>query len=567
LGVERAYVGGKVVRIEDVSDQDGAPVLRLISAERIAEEQGAIDEWFARGGGPLTVVHVLNREEKGREVGSVSGGWRCAACSHGVPPPSVPDLYEPVPCQRCRGEGWLHVEDARLLACEECDGFGSTAAIAQAQLGPVMLRHGALLTIEDLREGEFELALDESELFSFLCKVGLGRYPLGAPLALFTTAERVLVATVSARLSGIKGLSCAIDAPAVGIEESLSERERWTQGCDPRVVLFEPKTHASPRELPHASTGGDIELRDICVGPIQCERLSIPAGAASLVQTSSGSGGGILFDEIERRFSRRRKLGHLCHFADIKRCKRVGGRQSECASVLELLGLQSELAEELARSVTARQLGLSAIDLDLTTTRYACRECLVSDGSLDREKCQTCGGALYDWRVQHLPIGKRSLGEVMRGSLGEAQSALWSHDVVLEVLSKIPRELKDRLSFSSNSTDIAPAERRFLAVCGTLARVPLYKGRISKHGSREPSPTLVLLEGAFATAGSYQEIVLDLIEGALRAGATVLCSGAPAALESCFRSVIRLSDYRVGTAERLLSRFMDRRLSRWLKIV
>jgi hypothetical protein len=567
LGVERAYVDGKLVRGEEVSGRNGEPVLRLFSAARAAEERGAIDEWFARGGGPLVVMHVPSREAQGRELGVLSGGWRCPTCNQGMAAPSVSDLYEPEPCGRCRGEGWLLVENARLCACEECDGFGSTAPIGEAQLGPVMLRHGAVLTTEDLLREDFELSCEESQMLHLLQTAGLGRYPLGAPLALLSSAERVLVATVSARLSAIKGLICAVDAPAVGLMNGLPGRDAWAQVSDPTVFLYEPAEQASPRELPQESTCECIELRDVCAGPIAAERLSFPIRAASLVQTTAQAGIPLLFEEIERRFSQRRKRSQVCSFGDIKRCCRVDCHQTDCDSVLGLLGLEQELAQEIARSQVARQLGFSVEDLDLSKGRYRCRECLASESRTERESCDVCRGTLYDWRVSHLPIGKRSLGEVMRGSLEEARNALWAHDVAEAVLSRVPGDLRTRLSLATDPAEIAPAERRFLVACGALAHIPFNRARASKRGSLDTISTLVLLEGAFATSRSYQELVLDLIEEALGAGATVLCSEAPQALESCFRSVVRLSECQVRSIERLQSRFMDRRLTRWLRIV
>ncbi len=566
LGVERAYVAGKVVRIDDISDRDGEPVLRLLPSSRLSEQQETIEEWFARGGGNLVVVYLAAREESGRELGILSGGWQCPRCDQSVATPILADLYDPIPCSRCKGEGWLQVERGRLMACAECDGFGSTAAIAQAQFGPVMFRNAAALTVEDLLGKDFERSPEESRVLRELLSAGLGRYPIGAPLALLSSAERTQLATASARLSKVTGLMCAIDAPALGLMAGATEREKWLHLSDPSIVLVEPEYHASSRQLLEGAGRACMELRDVIFGAVSAERLSFPIGAASLVQSATGSAVLHLFDEIEHRFSQRRKYSHQCNFGTIKRLERVDCHDTRFSSVLAMLGLQRALAEGLARSQMARQSGFSVDDLDLSKGRYRCRECSEGDINLAREDCPSCQGTLYDWRVSSLPIGTSSLGQVMRNNLEQAQKALWAYDIIDTVLSKIPTELKERLSLATNPATIAPAERRFLVGCGALARVLSHKVRGSKKSAPEQASTLVLIEGAFATTGRYQETLLDLIEEALGLGATVLCSQAPRALECCFCSVVRLGDREVRPADRVEARFLDRRLSRWSKV-
>jgi hypothetical protein len=566
LGVERAYVEGKIVRVDDISDRDGEPVLRLFPAARLSEQREVVDEWFARGGGVLAVVYLASRESQGSELGTVSGGWRCSTCELKVAPPSMADLYDPVACARCRGEGWLSVEHGRLMACEECDGFGSTASITQAQLGPVMLRNGAALTIADLLAGDFELSPEESQLLRELCSAGLGRYPLGTPLALLSSSEKIRLAIVSTRLSAVRGLTCVVDAPAVGVMAGSPEREAWIHSIDSSIVLFEPEYYAIPRRLLEGSGSGCIEIRDLCVGSVSADRMSFPIGRASLVQAATGAPIVHLFDEIERRFSQRRKYSQLCNFGALKRCERLDCRQVASRSVLEMLGLERKLAEGLARSQTARQSGFSVDDLDLAKGTFRCRVCSDGDREATSDACPACRGALYDWRVSSLPIGASSLGQVMQSDLEQARKALWSNDVIDAVLSRIPEGLKKRLSLATSPATLAPAERRFLVGCGALAHTLSQKVRRAKKSASDPAATLMLIEGVFATTGLYQEILLDLIDEALGAGATVVCSEAPQALESCFSSVVRLVDCEVRPTERVQSRFLDRRLSRWSKV-
>lgn len=566
LGVERAYVEGKVVRTDDISGRDGEPVLLLVPSSRLSEQHETIQEWFARGGGQLVVVYLVAREELGRELGTLSGGWLCPRCDQNVATLVLADLYDAVPCSRCKGEGWLRVERGRLVACDECDGFGSTAALAHAQFGPVMFRNGAVLTVKDLLGEDFERSAEESRVLHELLSAGLGRYPIGAPLAMLTSAEKIHLATVSARLSKILGLTCAVDAPAVGLMAGATDRETWLYQSDPAIVLFEPEYQASPRRLSEGAGHGCVELRDVMFGSVSAERFSFPIGAASLVQSATRSAIPHLFDEIEHRFSQRRKYSQVCNFGAIKRCERVDCHDTRFGSVLEMLGLQRALAEGLARSQAARRSGFSVDDLDLAKGAYRCRECLEGDINLKGKECPACRGTLYDWRVSSLPIGASSLGQVMRNNLEQARKVLWAYDVIDTVLSKVPEGLRERLTLVTNPATISAAERRFLVACGALARVLSHKVRGSKKRAPEQASTLVLIEGAFATTGRYQEILLDLVEEALGSGATVLCSQAPRALECCFRSVVRLVDCEVKPAERVETRFLDRRLSRWVKV-
>ncbi len=563
LGLERAYVDGRIVRIEEISARDGEPVLELFSAARFSEQQEAIEKWFARGGGTLAVVYLAERDGQGREFGTLVGRWRCPSCDHGVASPSLAEVYDPVPCSRCKGEGWLQIEHGRLQACEECDGFGSTAPLAHAQLGPVTFRNSAVLTAEDLLGRDFEVSSEEARVLHLLCSAGVGGYPMGTPLALLSNVEKIQLATVSARLSVVTGLTCAIDAPALGLMAGVAQREAWIHPSDPSIVMFEPIHHASPRRLLEGPGRGYVELRDVCVGSVSAQSLSFAIGAASAVQSTTGAAILHLFTEIEQRFSQRRKYSQNCDFGAIKRCCRIDCHQAKCESVLEMLGLERHLAEGLARSQVARQRGFSVDDLDLSKRRYRCRECSDGDTGWEGKNCSVCRGMLYDSRVAYLPAGSSTLGQVMLSSLNQVQKALWSYDRVEEVLSRIPSELKGRLSFATNSATLAPAERQLLVVCGALVHVLSHKARQARNAAPERAETLVLLEGGFATTASYQEIVLDLIEQVLRAGATVLCARVPQALESCFRSVVRLGDCEAGPLERVQSRFLDRRFSRW----
>lgn len=567
LGLERAYVQGRIVRCEGLSAEDGEPVLRLFSVERAAHEYATITDWFARGGGSLVLVHLAKRESQGCELGILSGTWRCSTCATDVAPLSISDIYEAQPCGRCRGEGWLCSDNDRLLACDSCEGFGSCVAITEARLGPVQLRHGATLTAEDLLNSDLKLLQEESQVFQVLCAVGLGRYPLGAPLGSLSSVDRMLLAFASARISKISGLIFAVDAPAVG-SFGTGLRSIPREGPDePALVLYEPSGEAPMRTLPHAIDRGCVELRDVCIGPLEEDQLSFPVGAASLVQASASSLGTVLFQEIQRRFAQRRKLSQVCNFGDINRCELVDCSDISAMPLLAVLGLEGELARELARSRQAQELGFSAHDLDLSKGENRCRECLAQGRSFGRELCQTCRGALYGWRLMHLPIGSYMLKDIMVGSLDEALKALWANDSAEAVLSRVPSEMRSRLSLATLSSEIPPAELRFLRACGALARVSMSVVRSTKKVAQRGSRSLLLLQDAFATSLRYQEVVLDLMSDALQAGATIVCSEAPPGLETCFSSVLCFAELRVDPKERLRSRFLDRRLSRWMKSV
>jgi hypothetical protein len=153
----------------------------------------------------------------------------------------------------------------------------------------------------------------------------------------------------------------------------------------------------------------------------------------------------------------------------------------------------------------------------------------------------------------------------MVGSLDEARKALWANDCVEAVLSRVPSDMRARLSLASLSSEIPPAELRFLRACGALARMSMPVGSSTQKGAQRGGRSLLLVQDAFASSLRYQEVVLDLMSEALQAGATIVCSEAPPGLESCFSSVLCFAELRVDPNDKLRSRFLDRRLSRWMR--
>jgi hypothetical protein len=145
--------------------------------------------------------------------------------------------------------------------------------------------------------------------------------------------------------------------------------------------------------------------------------------------------------------------------------------------------------------------------------------------------------------------------------LKSAEQILWSNDIMAGVLARIPDNLKEQISFATDVGTLAPAVCRFLVAIAGLG-VVLTESAAYHRGRNAESNDLILMDEPFAIPSTYQQVVLDLMDEALRGGATIVCAGAPPALESCFRSVIQLRDRAVSPQERLKSRHLDRRFSR-----
>ena len=556
LEVERAVIDGMLVRKDDISGRTGEPVLMLVSVSDIEHVSREIELWFSRGGSPVRLMHYLSRSERGVEVQKIFKQWRCLSCGVTSPVASRQLLEEAPECQRCRGEGWLLVEDDRFVACDDCDGFGCTSQLALYEVAGTLLKDVSRLTFHDVHEralrplsGELH---DVAARVAQLCDEGFARHPIGMPVDLLSKGERVLATIASARLSALSDLQLVVDAGALGVSSpwitSLVERNH-----PPRVRVVRPDRCGVEWQDPSSVGERVCTLRDIVVGPLSISNLSFDVGALSVVQGDPGAGKSLLLDEIARRFSRRKKLSHLGSFGDLKRCHHIRVDSSEGETVMELLGIARSVAEQGARTRHARERGLLRDDFLPSRSRHRCDLCKGVPSQED-ERCSACDGSLFDPLVGGVVLNNLSFAELVRSSLARAKDVVWADDELSSVLERVPEDLRYSVALGDSAHGLAPALRRFLCALGGMANVLAKKGEL--YGE------LVLVDLPFGTTTTYQRALIHCINELRSRGATIVCAGVPETLENIFSTVVRLRLVAEPQRDPRTERFLDIRMTR-----
>ena len=557
LDVERAVVDGLLVRREDIAGREGEPVLTIASAPNVAHIPREVDLWFARGGGAVRLVHYASRGDRGVEIQRVFKGWRCPSCGVSHPIASRQEIEDAPACQRCRGEGWLLVEDGRFVACDDCDAFGRTTALARYDVCGVPLKNISESTFESVKEiltrSSVEGLGDLTQRIGVLCDEGFAHYPIGTPVELLSRGERVLATVASARLSSLSDVELVIDGGSLGVPRSwVTSLTRIDQL--PVVRVVEPAIcDVAGAERPSAQHAHVFTLREIVVGPLSLRSLSIDIGGLTVIQGEPGVGKSLLLREIARRFSKRRKLAHLGAFGVLKRCHHIESQSVEGATVMELLGVDAEISEQVARSRHARERGLSPDDFMVSRSRHRCEQCK-GVPMVGGERCSLCDGTLFDRLVGSVVCNNVPFAELIRGSLARAAEVLWADDTLSGILGRVPDDLKRSLSLGDSVGGLAPPLQRFLVALGSLARLGVHSEALDGD--------LLLIDVPFATTSRYQRVVLECIKELHSRGATIVCAGVPDTLENIFSSVIRLRFVANPRQEEGANRFLDTRMTR-----
>jgi len=560
LGAERAVVDGALLRPEDAKDARGEPVINLISAPLRDEISREVNLWFSRGGGTLRLVHFDSRGAIGREIAKVFRGWRCSGCGASLAELTRDFTEDAEACKRCRGEGWISVEDDRRVVCDDCDGFALNSPLGDYEFAGTKLRHVWSRSFRDVTARLRSLthgisALDQARLET-LCESGLADYPIGMPRDLLSKGERALLTLISAKLSGLSGATLAIDQGNLGIDsETLSAVLKG--GMEPRALLVAPKWVGARSDNPALASDAEVTLRDVERGPLQVESLTFDIGSLVMIKGGIGTGKSLLLDEIQRRFAKRRKLGHLASFGGLKKSLLVRATDSPAGVVCELLGVDREIAAEAARTRQAQERGLSEVDFLLASSKHRCPGCKKGyNGSEGR--CLECDGRLFDAHVATVLVNGVQYGDLMRQSLKEVSQSLWLNDVMTSLLRELPETLLGSLSLGTQVGECDPSIRRFLSVFAAL--------HIARIGQSNVRNMLFLIDNPFGVAPSYQSLMVRCIQGLSRDGATIVCAGVPEALENIFSSVIRLSVVGDKKREGAPSRFFDTRMGRRVEL-
>lgn len=554
-GFDRAVVDGRLVRVEDLADEEGEPVLRLLSASQRADAERALEEWFARGGVTVRLEHFLSRDAQGSEVQKVFRSWRCPRCSQSFRVLSAQAIEESESCRRCRGEGWLLLDDDRLVACEDCTGFGRTTPFSRYEfLGLPLLLASSIPLSRVFAEIKDEIPASDARRLEALSDMGLAAYPIGAPEALLSRGEHILATLASVHISKPHSL-IALVVGADGESEEISGAVKKLGAERSRVIS--PLSWIPEHPPVIASSEEVFTVRDVARGPLSIAALSFARGGVTVVQGEPGTGKTLLLSEVYKRFAKRKKLSHLSSFGTLRKCFMVESSSQPRGIVLDLLGLGPEFAAEVAKTRNAKERGLIEADLLTPSSKNLCGNCRAGSVVL-AGPCAVCLGGVFDSRVGSVIVGKMSVSEMLRRPLSEGVSVFSLNDSAMAVLSKIPVEVRERLTLGTSVSSLEPALRVFLSTISSVGRC------LGGRGGAKDS--LLLMDRPFATTASFQRLILDAMMEFVGMGGTLICAGVPKALEKVATSVIRLAPSAEEQPTPGWERFFDLRMSRRVSV-
>lgn len=570
LGCERALVATRIVRVDSLAEEDGLPIIALVASRDGAEIHDVIEGWFDRGGSALALYHAAARESEVVKLGVVSRRWSCRSCERSVEHPTRQSLLAVSVCGVCRGAGWLADRSGRLVACRECDGFGSTDEVRHYECGGTPLHRMAELSFHQFRVMVSASARPKrEELLAALAEVekfGFGGYPLASPVGTLSVGERVLLTTLIGELSRVTGARYVVDGSFMR-EESLAELSERARDS---LLVVMPESEASVSlNTTSENTLGLIRLTAIDVGSLSLSEVEFPIGALSMVSGATGTGKSLLLAEIARRFSKRKKMGHSASFGALKRCHHLGPMGEQTTPLLALMSFGDDLADEIARTRGAQVEGMTAEDLSLESARYRCAACagrgvvssIMEEDSAQAIVCNECSGALYDWRVADLSLFGATVAELLTKPLLESAQCLWREPSVCASLTRVADGLDREVSLSTPSAVLSAEERGFVALAARLARIQALSSGRGARGGRLAAE-LVLADGPRVLTGRRLAIIRDLLRDLLDSGATVICADMPRGLESVGASVLRLRVESGSAASHERRAYADTRFAR-----
>jgi len=561
LGCERVLIAGRLVRVEDLTVDDGEPVIASVAASDRERLKSEVGRWFGRGGGSLRLVHFIERDGVGAQLGTVSGKWLCTGCDATFSEPALSQLDEAPLCAACHGHGWIRDETKRFVACRACNGFGVNTEMVRYEFCGVLLGNVAALSFADLSQ---RLRVDDLSLKTRLWTVidlGFGDYPLGTPICLLSQGERALLTALCGELSGFRDLHYVLDGAVVGGEL----RDVVSLSSDSKVVVARPAIDApnlALAERPSRSqSDSDIVLRDIRLGCLRLSEVRFPLGGISAITGVCGSGKSLLLSIVEARFAKRRKLAYQCSFGDCKRLSLVRAEVDCAKTVLEALGLVDELASEIAHTRKAQELGVLKEDLLLPQSRYRCGTC--AGRGLVNQVCSECFGALYDFRISSLAIGGRDVAEILTTPLCAIDDLIWRSAEIEYLVRAFPPEFGGRVALGMPLAQLSFPEQRFLSLWGGLARV---RSRAAKQRAKKSSGglvgELVLIDGLSVMTITQRRVIEKLLIEINEMGATVIYADRPQGLECRLDCVLELQAQVARLEQQASEKYLDTRYAR-----
>lgn len=554
LGSERALIEDRIVRLDEIDDRVGEPVLGIFDVTRHREARQESSRWFERGGATLRVVYFADRGGTAKTLGHLSRDWVCSLCEGTFPDVTVEALENAPNCARCRGEGWLSVEEGRLVACQECHGYGATSPLLNYHVGPRNLATVAGMSLGELREsleGRGEIgAAPDLRVLNELCESDFSEYPLGTADFSLSAGERARLVRALAEKGGETVVRIAFDAGALGGEEKIRDDER---GEGSSSIIFGPRWLSGASRFEGMRSTERLLIADVFRGPLRLSKMEFALGEATLLQGLPGAGKSLLLSEIARRFAKRRKNPAAGRFGPLKSLHHVDGGSIEEDRVISLIQLEEDFARMAASARHAKELGAVAKDFMLGGSRYPCSECS-DDTVIGEDACDACGGSGFSGALQRVELGGVPLLQLMTAPLSDSLKALWTSDRCAELSRLLPTDLGAALRLGQRVLELSPTDRRFLRILGGLVAVTAQPKKIKE--------TLILLDNPFGIQLEYQRVVATVIRELIKGGATIICAGVPAALENLFSNVVRFRTASAPERGGERDRFFDSRFAR-----
>jgi hypothetical protein len=570
LGSERAIISGKLVSASDLGESDqGEPVISLVANATEASLSSELSKWFARGGSEVTITDFKSRDSKGVELARINGSWSCPKCHARFADATRLDLEQARQCGVCKGAGWLPGDEARLVACRDCIGFGVVTPMANYRFHSLALRDIATLSFDELVSVGSKILSDELKFsLNTIIGCGFGEYPLGAAVESFSRGELALRSIASAELSGFKEAKYFVDQDLGDI--GLTKDRPSFLGPEKILVLSAPcmSGQVKATNSSWSSSEKSLVLRYIRRGPIDLSEARFPLGGISAIRGGLGVGKSLLLKIIAERFKKRKKFEHIASFGDLKRCELICSEIDSEQTVLEALGFAEPLAREIARTRRAQELGLLESDLVLPNSLYRCNECGGGRGlnlntglpsGVKGVLCPGCFGAMYDWQVAELPVSNSIVGELMLKSLRDLADLPWVEPSIADLNFKLPDGLAN-VQLSTSLKELARPDQRLIATIGGCIRAFNRSERQKGHGAL--TKELILIDGPKELSESRLRVVSELLNSLNDQGATVVYADMPETLESRCNYVLELTTARRSWSERACETYLDRRYAR-----
>jgi excinuclease ABC subunit A len=527
-GFSRVRLDDEVTRIEVATP--GAKQGRIIvdrvkvNPDRRSRIYEATQTAYRAGNGALCIV----TEDV---VTQYTQHYRCLPCgvTTSRPEPKGLNHRSSGACITCEGRG----TSAKSVTCRECLGTRRSPHTGSARVAGMNISQLAALSLSDLQNLIRDLAHPAAQHLSMqlasLESFGLGAHPLDTSLSELSTGEWQRARLSSLATQQLTGLMVIIDEPmsGLGVHESAHVARTlrllvdhgntvvvllhwlpilpmvdWVLELGPLAgdaggTLIHTGT---PESLAQATTPTAKALQPIPVTPIVDNCTTVTAGKMIVLSGASGSGKSRhlhkLAAEAEATFQ------HVTHLNP------YGGNNSKRSTPATLIGLWSTLRDLLARTKTAKVLGLSASDFSLNRPGGRCEPCQgdgvirVDLGPLPPvyQNCEACDGSRFQESVRAVQWHGLSPENLLRMTATAARKSLSGHPKLARQLQAMTSVGLGYLPLGQPAHSWSTGESRRLRIARTLAGLHRADGQ----------PTALFIDDP--TAGLHPIDALELLE-------------------------------------------------------